>query len=424
MRGFLFILTLFLFSSAKALTLKEAEELAVKNYPELKALYLQSKSIKTKAKSIKLSRFGEIDLNAKLSDFNRNYMLVPMSHLPSPQSPPPFDSRTFSYGISYSMPLYLGGNILRRVKITELQAEILKNLKTATEWQVKYNVDALYLNYLSLSETERALKSYRESLLKLQEDVKAGIKAGKFAKVDLLKVEYSVEDVQSKIDEIKAQKSAIITALETLIGKEIDKLEPVEVDYQEKGYSVENLYRELLQRNHFLRVKEREVRISSKEIEKEKGKYGLKVKLNALYARNYGFDTGENEGYGTVTLNFQLPVFEFGRKKYDVLSASLKKLSKEKEFDKVKRELKRKLAETIADLKSVQYDIRALQKKLELAKEVERIEKLKYESGKGDMDHLLLAKAKRFLTQASLNASYYKWESTLRRIDALLEVER
>ena len=102
----------------------------------------------------------------------------------------------------------------------------------------------------------------------------------------------------------------------------------------------------------------------------------------------------------------------------------MRKLSKKKEFDKVKRELKRELAETIADLNSIQYDIRALEKKLELAKEVERIEKLKYESGKGDMDHLLLAKAKRFLTEAELSASYYRWESTLRRINALLEVER
>ena len=424
MKELIFALILFLFSSASALTLEEAEELAVKNYPELKSLELQSESSRIKAKSIKLSRFGEIDLNAKLSDFNRNYMLVPMSNLPGPQNSPPFDSKTFSYGISYSMPLYLGGNISRQVKIAELQAEILKNLKTATEWQVKYNVDALYLNYLSLSETERALKSYRESLLKLQEDVKAGIKAGKFAKVDLLKVEYSVEDVQSKIDEIKAKKSAIITALETLIGKKIDKLEPVEVNYQEKNYSLEKLYSELLRRNHFLRVKEKEIKVSLKEIETEKGKYGLKIKLDALYARNYGFDSKENEGYGTVTLNFQLPVFEFGRKKYDILSAKLKKLSKEKEFDKVKRELKRELAETIADLNSIQYDIRALQKKLELAKEVERIEKLKYESGKGDMDHLLLAKAKRFLTEAELSASYYRWESTLRRINALLEVER
>jgi len=420
----LLVLTLFLFSSANALTLKEAEELAVKNYPELKALELQSESSRVKAKSIKLSRFGEINLNAKLSDFNRNYMLVPMSNLPGPHNFPPFDSKVFSYGISYSMPLYLGGNISRQVKIAELQAEILKNLKTATEWQVKYNVDALYLNYLSLSGTERALKSYRESLLKLQEDVKAGIKAGKFAKVDLLKVEYSVEDVQSKIDEIKAKKSAIITALETLVGKKIDKLEPVEVNYQEKGYSLEKLYSELLRRNHFLRVKEKEIKVSLKEIKTEKGKYGLKIKLDALYARNYGFDSKENEGYGTVTLNFQLPVFEFGRKKYDILSANLRKLSKEKEFEKVKRELKGELAEAIADLNSIQYDIRALQKKLELAKEVERIEKLKYESGKGDMDHLLLAKAQRFLTQANLSASYYRWESTLRRIHALLEVER
>lgn len=424
MRRLIFVLTICLFSSANALTLKEAETLAVKNYPKLKALELQSKSLRTEAKSINLSRFGEVNLNSNLSDFNRNYMSVPMSHMPNPKNPPPFDSQTFSYGISYSMPLYLGGTISRRVKIAQLQSEILKNLKTATEWQIRYDVDTLYLNYLSLSNVEKALKDYKHSLLKLEKDVKAGIEVGKFAKVDLLKVEYSVEDVQSKIDTVKNRKSAIITAIETLIGRKVKTVEPVTVNYQAKNYSLEELYEALLRRNHILKAKEGEVRAASQRVRLEEGKYGPKVGVEATYTRNYGFDSGENEGYGKAVLNFQLPFFEFGRKKYDVLSAKLNELSEEKELETEKRELKKQLANAIADLNSFQSDIEALRKKLVLATEVERIEKLKYESGKGDMDHLLLAKSEKFITRANLDASYYSWDSALRRINALLEVER
>ncbi|ADY74110.1 outer membrane efflux protein [Desulfurobacterium thermolithotrophum DSM 11699] len=421
--GGLLIFFIFLPLSVYAITLQEAENLAIKNYPKLKAIELQAKSLEKKSKSLKLLRLGEVDVIAGFTHYNRNNILVPMSHMPSPLNSLPFDSQKFSYGISYSVPLYLGGNISRKVEIAKLQAEILKNLETATQWQIKYNVDALYLNYLSLSETEKALKSYRESLLKLQENVKAGIKVGKFAKVDLLKVEYSVEDVQSKIDEIKAKKSAIITALETLVGKKIKKIEPVIINYQEKEYLLKNLYLRVLERNHLIKAKEKEVKVSLKEVNTEKGKYGIKVKLDAFYTRNYGFDSKENEGFGTISLNFQLPIFEFGRKKNDILSAKLRKISKEKEYETSKLELKKELANVIADLSSIQSKIRTLKKKLELAKEVERIEKLKYESGKGDVDHLLLAKSKRFLTEAELRASYYRWESDRRRIKALMEEE-
>ena len=70
MGGLIFVLTLFLFSSANALTLKEAEELAVKNYPELKALELQSESLAFKLISPNLLSFIDFAFILLLSDWS------------------------------------------------------------------------------------------------------------------------------------------------------------------------------------------------------------------------------------------------------------------------------------------------------------------------------------------------------------------
>ena len=424
MKLFAFIIALFFpLSSAKAITLQEAEELAVKNYPQIEALSFRSESLEKKAVSTKLSRLGEIDFIFDFRHSDKKYLLVPMSSIPSPLSQPPFDRDRALWGIDYSVPLYLGGNIARQVKVLRLKSKILENLKESTKWQLKFNVDSVFLSYLALDEVERALKDYRKSLERLKKSIEAGISAGKFAKVDLLKVTSQIKGTEAKIDEVRAKKESLKTALEILIGKEVETVEPYEVPYSPVELSLNELYRKLVKNNSLLKAKEKEVRVSEREREIEEGKFGLKVKAEIFYTRNYGFNSSENEGYGYAGVTLSYPLFEFGRKKYSVLSARFQKLSKLKEFEAEKLKLKKELSESLSDLRAVQSKIEALKEKLKLAREIERIEELKYKSGKGDINHLLLAKSERFLTEAELKEAYYRWEIARRRIRALLEEE-
>ncbi|TCK02869.1 TolC family protein [Phorcysia thermohydrogeniphila] len=415
------VVLFFLFSSAKAITLKEAEELAVKNYPQLEALSLKSEGLKKRALSTKLFRLGEVNLILDLRHFDKEYLLVPMSSIPLPLNRPPFDRDKLSWGIDYSIPLYLGGNTARQVKVLKLRSEILENLKESTKWQLKFNVDSVFLSYLALDEVERALKDYRKSLERLKESIEAGISAGKFAKVDLLKVTSQIKSTEARIDEVRAKKESLKTALEILIGKEVETVEAYEVSYAPVELSLNELYRKLVKNNSLLKAKEKEVRVSEREKEIEEGKFGLKVKAEIFYTRNYGFNSSENEGYGYAGVTLSYPVFEFGRKRLSVLSAKLQKLARIKELETEKLKLKKELSESLSDLRAIQSKIGALKEKLKLAEEVERIEELKYKSGKGDINHLLLAKSERFLTEAELKEAYYRWEIARRRIRALLE---
>ena len=414
---------LVLTGSAYGINLKEAEKLAVKNYPKIEKLKLLSESSLRLAESIEKKRLGTLTATAGYTSFNKNFVLTPLYYLPSPNNPPPFNSRKLSYGLVYTLPLYLGGTISRQVKIEKLKSKLYKNLQREAKWQVKFNVDSLYLTYLKLKSVEKALTHYKKSLEKLKSDVSAGVKAGKFAKVDLLKVEYSLKDVEAQIDKVKADEETIKTALETLTGVKIKRIEPYRVEFRPQELSVEKLFKEAIKNNSLVLSKKVETGIKRESVRLTKDKYGLQIKAEGSYLRNYGFDTGDNTGIGSVSLTVSYPVFDWNRKKREVLARKLEKLASERELKEAELNLKREIAKTVNNLRALQSQIEAYRKKLSYALEVERVESLKYRSGKGDMDHLLLAKSHRFMTEAELKGAYYSWEIEKRRLRTLLEVE-
>jgi len=420
---FVIVLALVAFSlQAQAISLKEAEEMALKNYPSLKALELQAKSYDFKAESAKRERFGTLSAAVSYSHYNRNRTLYPLSGLPTPFNPPPFDSQKLSYGFTFTVPLYLGGSVPKRVKLYEIKGKLLQNLKEWKGWELRFNVDSLYLSYLAVSAQLKALESYKKSLERLRETTALGVKKGKFAQVDLLKVESSIGEVEAKTAQLRSQLLYLREALSTFVGRPVLKVEPVPVRYSPVSPNLKELYSELLKRNHLLKSKKGQLQASSQEVKLVKSKYGPRLLVEGSYLRNYGFDSGKNEGIGEVSVKLSVPIFEFGRKKLELLSARLKKLSTLQDYRSAQLSLKRELAEAVSRLSSLQGQIAGYEKELRYSKEVARIELLKYLSGKGDMNHLLLARSKYYLTKAELDSTYYKWLIAKKEIETLLEV--
>ncbi|GEM_PF-644274 len=419
----LLTLLLSLPTTSHSITLNEAVKLTLKNYPSLKALALKEEALKKEKAKVERERFGELSLIADYQTFNRNYILMPLSNLPKPSNPPPFNSKKAVYGASITVPLWLGGTLKKRAELVNIKANILKSLEEATVWELKFNVKSVYLTYLSLKEREKALRELLKSLSKLKEDVSFGVKVGKFAKVDLLKVDYSLEKARASLKKVIEEEKALKRALETLVGREIDEVEPVEVKYSPFNKSVKELEKELLRRNSLLKSLKEEVESARKEEELTERKYFPKVVVKGVLARNYGFDTGDNEAFGELSVNLSFPIFTAGRKGLEIREKKLLELSLVNKYKEKEKELIRELASVYSELKATEGEIRANKKALEYAKEVERIEELKYKSGKGDMDHLLLAKSNRYLTEAELRSSYYLWLLKKEELFTLLEAK-
>ncbi len=423
MRALLPLILLLLTGQAWSLTLQQAKELAERNYPKVKALKEEIEEEKLKREVSKRKRLGEVDLIAGCETFNRNYMLTPLSHLPTPLNPPPFDSKKATYGLSLSVPLYLGGALGREVKVSRVRQELLKHSLKATKWQLKLNAATLFLEALAVKEEIEANRQYLESLKTLLKNTRAGVEAGKLPPVDLLKISYSLKEAQVNLRKLKENYKALIVALETFTGREVKRLEKPKFIYGPKRWNLKELYLKSLKRSSVVKEAQNGVELAQAEKELIKAKYRPKVILRGLITRNYGFDSGKNEAYGQLSVNLTFPLFTGGREKLELLQKERKRLRNIYKEEEVKRQLMREIAKVVALLNSTQEEIEAEREGLKLAKEVERIEEIKYESGKGDINHLLLAKANRFKSQARLNSAYYRWLEGIERLKALLEVE-
>ena len=405
------------------ITLKQAQELALKNYPKIKELSYLSESKKASAQVVKLQRFGELELFLKATLYDDDYLLTPLSHLPNPQNPPPFDGKRLIYGVRFRAPLYLGGVLSRREEILTLTSKTLKEIKELTEWNIKFYVSRAYLGYLALSSYEKALKEYIKSLKKLKESTQAGVEVGKLAPVDLLKIDYELEKVEAKLEEIRNRKEYLLTLLETLTGVKISKVETYRVHYKPLEPSEGRLYELALKKNSKIEAQKIKLKISISKEKLTKAKYRPKLLLEGVYTQNHGLKTGENEDVAQASLILSYPFFDWNKRKYEILSAKLEKLSQKERLSEEKLKLRREISEAVRSIKTLQANIEVLKKRLRLAKEFERIEELKYLSGKGDIDHLLLAKAKRYLSEAELRSAYYNWEIAVRKLKTLLEEE-
>ncbi len=216
---------------------------------------------------------------------------------------------------------------------------------------------------------------------------------------------------------------ALKRALETFVGRKVDAVEPVKVNYSPFSRGIKELERELLKRNSLLKSLKEEVKSAKKEEELTRRKYFPKLVVKGALTRNYGFDTGDNEAFGELSFNLSFPVFTAGRKGLEIREKKLLELSLVNKYKEKEKELIRKLLKVYSKLKATEGEIKANKKALNYAKEVERIEELKYKSGKGDMDHLLLAKSNRYLTEAELRSSYYLWLLKKEELLTLLEAK-
>ena len=405
------------------ITLKQAQELALKNYPKIKEFYYLSKSQKELERAAKLQRFGELDLFLKTTIYDDDYLLTPLSRLPNPKNPLPFDGKRIIYGARFKAPLYLGGVLSEKEKIFKLKSQTFKEIKELTEWKVKFFVARAYLGYLALESYEDALKEYLKSLKKLKEDTKAGVEVGKLAPIDLLKIDYELEKVKAKLEAVRNKKEHLLTVLETLTGVKIRKIEPYSVSYKPLELSEDELYELALKRNSKIKTQKLTLKIFKAKEKLTKAKYRPKLLLEGVYTQNHGLKTGKDEDVAQASLTLSYPLFDWNKRNHEILSAKLERLSQREKLSEEKLELKREISDAVREIKTLQADIKALKKRLKYAKEFERIEELKYLTGKGDIDHLLLAKAKRYLSEAELRSAYYNWEIAVRKLKTLLEEE-
>ncbi len=409
------------------LTLNEAVEETLKNNPSIRAYEERVARANLNIKIAKTLRWGELLGNAAVHRSEDRLMVSPITPKKM-RNGIPFEKNRYGYGVLYELPIYLGGKIPLSVdisRLSELSAGLaLKRLRAV----IRHRVTELYHNILSMEGEQKAVEENIKALNVLLKHTELAIKHGKKPPVDRYKITYSLRRWQAIRDKIVNQRVSMIVALQTLMGRgNVDaslSLEPVEIPrkVQPLQQDLQRLYTMALAKRSDLQAARKKVEIAEK-----------KVGLARADRMPNIFAVGSFQGYDAPHVNFdeewdaslqlRIPIFDAGRRRKKVEAAKVGVLEERMHVYELQQKIIREVGDAVARVRTAESFVKSYESRVQLEKEVDRVETLKYEKGAGDIDDMLRAKAELAYSRSKWVESMFQWLNAKSYLSMVLEEE-
>jgi len=394
---------------------------------------LDIESAKLKHDAVEASKLGSVDLVASYTRFNLPRTLAPLT--PATMRDPVAAASVattkdlFGTGITYSVPLFTGFAQTADIEITALSGEIAQSKSALSKEQLVYNIRSLYLTILATQEMYQAQKSYVERLKVLNDLIATEVQLGKKAQIDLLKAQSDYQANLSYLEIIQSNITITKASLATLVGiKEIDGLKAVKVLVKNPSQSIERLLRDTSQL-HKIHISQLNLNKADKSIQKSQASRLPQVSLSSYYGHNYGPNDSSNPNSGAwedernwqIGLNAKWNLMDFGKSDATVQEAKIAHMKSKVDYEQTLLELRRSLIEGSEKLKQSYTTYQSSIQQLDLAKESENIESVRYQNDVSTLNDLLYAKSKTNLATAKLIESKYNYQKGKYYMDYLLE---
>ena len=380
----------------KGLELEEAIDLALENNPGIQARKWEASSSRAEEREARSRRLPQVNAVGTATRYLDEQRVGPAT---SPSDPGTWSDDQFGADLVLELPLFTGGVLLNREKAAKLFSRAANHRLSRTREETVYNVTSTFYAILKQRQVLESQRFSRKAVQRQKERIQAKIEQEKGIRLDLLRVNVRLSDIEQKIIAENNRLDALHRLLATQLGiKTKQKRLAVNgsLDFEEQGVrdkiKWENIYS---QREDYLAQKNRVV-AARKSLQAANGKYWPSLNLRGTYggrwaAGDYQEQPGgsTSEDVGSVGLQLELPLFTGGEisagsaKASAELSAARQRL---RELGlEIRQEVQNARDSVLAEKKKVQSTREAVQE----AKEALNIEQSKYEMGKSTIVDVL-----------------------------------
>jgi outer membrane protein len=301
------------------------------------------------------------------------------------------------------MPIFTGGRIENEIKAADLLRQSAEHHFARTREEVVFNVSHVFYNILAQIHIIESLAFSRKTLEEHHKRVSDLVNVQKAARVDLLRTDVRLADVNQRLVAEKNVLSILRRVLANLLGLSSAESEvDVEGDLQLKAVDAnlpQSLAEAYAKRSDYLATRE-EVDAQARRLETARaghlpivsveGAYGLR---NSVGPTSHPAGTDDTEEVGFIGVGAIIPIFEGGQIPARVTREHAKLISLRERLRKLKLQIKLDVETAILNINSSGARIDATAKSIEQAKESLRIEREKYEIAKGSITNVLDAQA-------------------------------
>ena len=382
------------------ITLSEAIGVALANNPDVAAAdwdYRAAQARHDYASAVQLPQVSLVGGYAHHLDEQR---LLPVRQ---PGDPSILSRDIVSGDLVLTMPIFTGGRLVNQIKTAELLQEAAGHRLARNREELVFNVSSVFYGILAQRQVVESLEFSVRTLQEHLGRVNALVAVQKAARVDRLRTEVRLADVQQRLVQENNVMAIQHRALASLLGS-VDRSEALavrgdlEVDQKASVPDLETaLERAWLSRDDYLAAKSA-LEAQARTVDAARAGYLPIVSLQGSYGGRWavGSPTGtgdELDDVGRIGVGLGMLLFDGGQVNAQVREQRANFIAARERLRKLELQVRLEIETALLNIRSSRERVTAIQTSVEQAQESLRIEREKYDLGKGTIVDVLDAQA-------------------------------
>jgi outer membrane protein len=401
-------------SDQSRLSLEQCIDIALKNNPEVSRKKWNTETAWTERDIAQGRLWPELSAVGGYTHYRDDRLITPRR--PGGQEVLGFTDELFSGDIVLSMPLYTGARLNNAVKAAELMAQSAKYQYLHSRRVLVFNVSNVFYSMLGQQQVIASLIFSQKALEEHHKRVSDLLDAQKAAKVDLLRTEVRLADIVQQLLRERNVFNIQRLLLASLLG----------LDRQDRHLNIQG---ELaltdvsarLDQGLSLAFKHRQdyqslsSRADAQQKNLDMAKAGRlpQVALQASYGHRWAGDSAQDNEVGQVGVFAAIPLFEGGRIAARISRERTRLIAQKEALRELKLQIQLEVETAISNIESIRARIDVTQKASEQAKESLRIEREKYDLGKGAIVDVLDAQSALLDSQTNYHRALADYNTAL-----------
>jgi len=392
------------------LSLDEALNMAMKSSPQIQALRAGTQAQERNAQSEENRWLGELMLNGGVAMVGDDTLIRPINSdlMSGGTSTLPFDERYAFWSLAYRMPIYTGGSVSGTRDAARLKAEASRGNLSHAVLGIRHQVLKTYMDLLSVDARIVAWQDELNALNSLVSHIELGQEAGKYSRVDLLKTQVQQQNVVSMTHSLQLQRITGYASLMALRGEKsengqrYDLIRLEDSTFDPPLQMTEALVDSAIIRRSDLRAMRDLAAARRFNASAISGSRLPQISVGGNFSGSHGGTIDFDDTFWSVNATVSVPLLDMGRRKNLSQKADLSAQSAALKVVDMEGKIRAEVIAAKSAFVNSQNNIKIQLSTLELASEISRLETLRYESGRGDIDNLLKALASECMAEAAL----------------------
>ena len=314
------------------------------------------------------------------------------------------------------MPLYTGGKIGNEVKATEQIVQSTHYQLLRNRRELVFNVSNIFYSMLGQQAVINSLTFSQKVMEEHHKIVSELLNAQKAARVDLLRTEVRLADIEQQLLRERNVLSIQHALLANLLGlDQQDKYFEIEGELSEVDFATNIDQRTALTFENRQDYRSLESRVNAQQRKLDIAKAGRlpEISLRASYGNRWDADSSQDNEVGQIGVLIAIPLFEGGRIDAGVRREYSRLRAKREALRELQLQIRLELETSLSNIESTRARIEVTQKAVEQSEESLRIESEKYDYGKGAIVDVLDAQSAMLESQKNYYRALAEYNTAL-----------